>query len=147
MSEYTPISKDEMDTLLIEMQDFEKVDVNNCMEIVYERDTGKTLSGHPLRLRVYSSVDIRTEYSRPNGKDAIRVVLMWKDRFVCGTKRVHRIETWAKNLLNRIETIEDTDTYICIDCEIPMVVKKGKFGRFYGCTNFPRCKHSFDIPA
>ena len=146
-SDYTIISKAKMETLLIEMQGFHPVELPNCKEFVYERETGRVLGDYPVVVRVYSSVDTRTHQSRANGKDAIRVVLMWQDRPLKGAKRVHRIATWAKNLIQRIESVEDTRMiYICKDCEIPMVEKKGKFGRFMGCRNFPKCRISFDIP-
>jgi DNA topoisomerase-1 len=28
----------------------------------------------------------------------------------------------------------------CPQCGAPMVLKDGKFGRFYGCSNYPKCK-------
>ena len=32
------------------------------------------------------------------------------------------------------------DKPYCPHCHIEMRVVKGKFGDFYGCTNFPKCK-------
>lgn len=29
---------------------------------------------------------------------------------------------------------------ICPDCKIPMALRNGKFGKFYGCKNFPSCR-------
>ncbi len=30
----------------------------------------------------------------------------------------------------------------CPDCGSPLISKQGKFGRFYGCTDFPRCRYT-----
>ena len=34
---------------------------------------------------------------------------------------------------------------ICPECGKEMVVRKSKFGEFYGCAGFPKCKSTFDI--
>ena len=31
---------------------------------------------------------------------------------------------------------------ICPDCNVPMVLRKGSYGSFYGCKNYPDCKHT-----
>ncbi|MCK4423989.1 MAG: type I DNA topoisomerase [Candidatus Omnitrophica bacterium] len=36
---------------------------------------------------------------------------------------------------------EETDQ-ICPDCSQPLVIKTGRYGRFYACTGFPKCKHT-----
>jgi ssDNA-binding Zn-finger/Zn-ribbon topoisomerase 1 len=33
----------------------------------------------------------------------------------------------------------------CKNCNIPMVVKEGKYGKFFGCTNFPMCREIVKI--
>lgn len=34
---------------------------------------------------------------------------------------------------------------ICSRCGAPMLLRKGKYGQFYGCSNYPRCKHTEQI--
>jgi len=34
---------------------------------------------------------------------------------------------------------------ICSVCGSPMQVRAGKFGDFYGCTSYPKCKHTEKI--
>ena len=36
---------------------------------------------------------------------------------------------------------EETDE-VCLECERPMVIKSGRFGRFLSCSGFPECKTS-----
>lgn len=31
-------------------------------------------------------------------------------------------------------------TPLCSKCKKPMIAKKGKFGDFFGCVNYPACK-------
>ena len=33
----------------------------------------------------------------------------------------------------------------CKNCNIPMVVKEGKYGKFFGCANFPMCREIVKI--
>ena len=34
----------------------------------------------------------------------------------------------------------------CADCGAPMKFKEGKFGAFLGCSKYPNCKHTRNIP-
>lgn len=34
----------------------------------------------------------------------------------------------------------------CQNCNIPLKVKVGKFGQFLGCSNFPRCRYTLNLP-
>lgn len=31
---------------------------------------------------------------------------------------------------------------ICPYCKVPLVLRKGKYGEFYGCSNYPKCKYT-----
>ena len=33
---------------------------------------------------------------------------------------------------------------LCPRCKHELVIRKGKYGLFIGCTNFPKCKKTFD---
>lgn len=37
---------------------------------------------------------------------------------------------------------EYRDKKICPHCKIPLVLRKGKYGEFYGCRNYPKCKYT-----
>lgn len=52
-------------------------------------------------------------------------------------------------LINLIKIAEKTDTInlndnevLCPDCGGRLVLRGGKYGKFYGCSNFPKCKFS-----
>lgn len=34
---------------------------------------------------------------------------------------------------------------ICPECGGKMVLRNGKYGQFYGCENYPKCKHTDKI--
>ncbi len=46
--------------------------------------------------------------------------------------------------VSKTKTEEPTDKK-CPLCGAPMVIKLGRFGRFYSCSNFPKCKHAEPI--
>ena len=48
----------------------------------------------------------------------------------------------AARLLPRAKPTEDAlgPTLPCPDCNAPMVLRRGRYRRFYGCTRFPDCK-------
>lgn len=41
--------------------------------------------------------------------------------------------------------IKNNSFKICPNCKIPMVLRKGKFGYFWGCINYPKCKQTYQI--
>lgn len=41
--------------------------------------------------------------------------------------------------IEKIDTTEETDE-ICPTCGAPMIIKRGRFGKFLACTKFPECK-------
>ena len=45
----------------------------------------------------------------------------------------------AQENMPRVKLEEETDE-ICENCQMPMVIKTGRFGRFMACTGFPDCK-------
>jgi len=101
--------------------------------------------GH-ISIRVYSGINKHDHQSRAKGKDAIRVMVFFRDcagnvRTVGGSKRVHRVENWRGNLQSRIDAWEDTIAHKCPDCGAPMALRKVKKagpnqGReFYSCLD------------
>ncbi len=43
------------------------------------------------------------------------------------------------------ETQRQIAQNICPRCNAPLVLRKGKYGDFYGCSNYPKCKFTKDI--
>jgi DNA topoisomerase-1 len=35
----------------------------------------------------------------------------------------------------------------CDECGKPMIIRSGKRGRFLGCSGYPKCKHTDEVPA
>ncbi len=46
----------------------------------------------------------------------------------------------AEKKLPRLEIRDEPTDEICPNCERPMVIKTGRFGRFISCTGYPECK-------
>jgi DNA topoisomerase-1 len=46
----------------------------------------------------------------------------------------------AEKKLPRLELKDEPTDEICPNCERPMVIKTGRFGRFISCTGYPECK-------
>ena len=36
---------------------------------------------------------------------------------------------------------ESQETKVCPKCGAPMVLRSGPYGKFYGCSNYPKCKN------
>jgi hypothetical protein len=97
---------------------------------------------------VYSTIDKRDNLSRDCGTDAIRVMLYHEptDTRFWSLPKVLRVESWRKNLRRRcrlaaalLTTFGDT---ICPNCSAPMrYVPNGKKKAFWGCVNYPSCRH------
>ncbi len=46
----------------------------------------------------------------------------------------------AKVEAPRVRNIDEDSDELCPECEKPMVIKRGRFGPFLSCSNFPECK-------
>lgn len=60
-------------------------------------------------------------------------------------------EPFEKNLKEKEEKVEKTDLTektdkICPECKSPIIIRWGRFGKFYACSNFPKCKHTENLP-
>lgn len=47
--------------------------------------------------------------------------------------------------LDKKELTEEATEEICDKCKSKMVIKYGKFGKFYACSNYPECKNTKEI--
>ena len=44
---------------------------------------------------------------------------------------------WPNGISNEKETMKDK----CPRCDGELIARKGKYGDFFGCSNFPECKY------
>jgi len=141
MAQYINISIEEMNEFLIS-QGFVRVHPEKTVEAVY----GKRVEQDNLQLtlRVYTGINPDGN-SREVGKDAIRVNLFIRgsDGVIVklgGSKRVHRVVNWRKNLQSRLDDwLAYMPKHKCSKCGMPMVPRKGKNGNFLGCAAYPTC--------
>lgn len=137
---YTEITEREMDNFLVEDKGFEVVDMEGVKEKVYRFVF--TVNDVPVSIRVYSTIDERTGVSRGKGNDAIRVELYKHDPdldepvHVGHSKRVHRIQTWRKNLGKRLSNVTEMFGPACPSCGDMMVLRDSSNGKFWGCSNY-----------
>lgn len=119
------------------------------MEYVYEtHDFMPEQNG--IVLRVYSTIDKRTDKARGSGEDAIRQVVFNRHALkpMGGRKKTLRIRTYCKNLRDKIRSIFDEyEEYVnrCSQCGQWMVIREGQYGEFYGCTGYPECDNTENI--
>ena len=51
------------------------------------------------------------------------------------------------NVIKKVEKAEPVQTdMICEKCGKPMVLRTGKYGSFYACTDYPKCKTTKPVP-
>lgn len=117
----------------------------------YVYDCHEFMPNHTgIVLRVYSTIDERSDLARSKGSDAIRLVAFNRNvmRPMGGRKKTLRIKTWCKNLRKKIESMFDEfGDYVteCEECGGWMVVREGKYGEFLGCSNYPDCDNTKEI--
>ena len=154
MATYTNISLDEMTSFLTDPNfpggPFTRVYPEGYTEAAFAR----RVPNDKLQLSLRVNSGIVGEDSRDVGKDAIRVSLYWRQqagdrpRPVMGSRRVHRVAGWKKNLLDRINNFGTPKQCPC--CGLPMVVRKGKTGNFLGCICWNKdksgCNHTENAP-
>lgn len=107
------------------------------------------VDGQALSLRVFTSLD-PNGLGRDCGKDAIRVEIFVRTsdgtiKRVGGTKRVNRTDGWQERLLERVAAWKNQLGPSCPQCGLPMVERKSKSGKFFGCCGFPSCKGTRNV--
>ncbi len=106
-------------------------------------DTGNAVTSL-LRKYFQNIVDYKFTSNMENDLDDIALgKLDWKkmltDFFVPFEKEVHTNESGIKR--DEFTFIGNAPGEIkCPECESPMLIKLGRFGRFYSCKRFPECK-------
>lgn len=151
---YTRFNQEEFEDLLYDLpgrfylvSTEEDPNLKFTRELVYSTDE---LGHDDLIIRVYSTIDERTGKARDKGDDAIRTVI-WSDSLgshITGKKKTLRIETWKKNLADKIfELLDDWQSLVlkCEDCGSWMEKRDGPYGEFMGCTDYPDCQTTVDI--
>jgi len=148
---YVEISEADMTDLMEVQMGFAKIELSGTTEIVWQRQV-ETKSGEkfPYAVRVYSSIAYGT--SRGCGEDAIRVVLINLDtgrpiklqptKGKAG-KRIYRTKSAMPNLRTRCRELFAyviNPGHHCPDCDSLMATRKGGYGEFLGCTNYPDCR-------
>lgn len=120
---------------------FKRIVVKGAWEEVYEvvvNGTDKTT------LRVFSSVDKTTNWSRDKGTDAIRVVA-WdvkRGRNIDGETKTLRTTGWEERLKEKVEELYGrVMSHQCPECGSMLLEREGKHGKFLGCSGYPECKH------
>lgn len=47
--------------------------------------------------------------------------------------------------IEKKETLQEKTDKKCPKCDSDIIIKLGRFGKFYACTNFPKCKHTENL--
>lgn len=146
---YYNISIEEM-TAFLSKFGFQEIKLNDSTtEVVFAKRVDQ--DNLPLSLRVYTGISKHGE-SRDKGKDAIRVVLFgWinnEPKMLGGSKRVHRVQNWQKNLTERVKNwLDYLPKHKCPKCGNPLIVRENKNTKqqFLGCISHPNCKYTRNI--
>jgi hypothetical protein len=108
----------------MEARSFKQIVVPGTHELVFVKAVTDKAD---LEIRMYSSVTLGG-MSRGVGSDA----------------KVYRVQGWRNNLETRLLSINEQVNHGLIKCRCGewMVLREGKFGKFYGCIKYPDCKET-----
>lgn len=144
---YERIDEEEMAEFLPDVA--EEVEVRNTEEKVYELP----LPSDDLSIRVFTT--LQDGQGRDLGADAIRTVI-WSetaDGPIGGEKKTLRIQTWRKNLREKIENLysnwRNWDHGECPECENGVLCEReGQYGKFLACSEWNGgrgCEHTENL--
>lgn len=141
---YVPIQLSQMQGLLETEMGFIRADESNVWEMIWVRDvTTKSGQEFPYQIKVYSTIDRRTNVSRDSGEDAIRLIL--KDKITgrpvkTAEKRVFRTKNALVNTRQRARELflHVLEGPHCPKCGALMAARTGGPGKhtFVGCTHY-----------
>lgn len=106
-------------------------------------------NGHLKRvvIEIRSSID-HSGYAAETGADSIRLYLVHSETGKPLAEKpdayTTRIAGWQIRMKEKISWLykKGLEMVDCPKCNGVMVLRKGKFGDFYGCNNYPNCKHT-----
>jgi len=125
----------------------------NYNEVLHSADTKEYVFEIPASentlLRIFSSIDMRSNVSRDRGKDAIRLVLINKefDVPVIRSQKTLRMANWKDHLSRKINYVLGYIEYFdraCPYCNSPLFLRKGVNGDFWSCSKYPECDYTDD---
>lgn len=101
-----------------------------------------------VAIMIRSSVDI-SGYAAATGKDSIRLWLVNSQTNKPLGEKVDayttRVSGWQERMTEKLRTLyaRGLEMHDCPKCETGIMVERtGKYGKFYGCNNYPNCKHT-----
>lgn len=168
-AKYVAVPEAAMRTMMEGECGFSQLKIDGTYELVFQRQVESSQGRKfPYAVRVYSSVS--NGVSRAVGEDAIRVVLFNtetdrpvkimgegrknRDRKSKAGSRIYRTarqgiptEDRVAELLGRLrDRCRDYFYHVvanqCPKCDSALALRQGNGNDFYGCTNFPECKHT-----
>jgi restriction system protein len=60
---------------------------------------------------------------------------------------IKRLPELSQQKLLALATVGDYKTPTCSSCGVKMIKRSGKRGEFWGCKNYPRCKHMLNVKS
>ncbi|MFH0739822.1 MAG: type I DNA topoisomerase [bacterium] len=97
------------------------------------------LANFPQIVDIQFTAKMEKEFDEvANGKDTFQQTL--KDFYM----PFEKILKDKEKTVEKLDLTEKTDK-ICPECKNPMVLRMGRFGKFYACSKFPECKHTEPI--
>lgn len=154
---YREITYTAFKALMDEMR-FRQVDLSNTMEFVFEHSVQCSLTANALdrfKIRIMSSVDVRSNVTREVGSDAIRVLLLDMQPTGKEPGQTKIVMDWSVHrttnaLSNTRERAREAYGYVSkhpehhCSCGSLMALRTTKKtgSTFLGCTAFPACKET-----
>lgn len=97
-----------------------------------------------VKMVLRSSVD-SSGYAAATGEDSIRLSLVFNGRGLAKMDAwTNRTKGWQGRLEEKLATLYDRGKSLldCPDCGGILILRDGRNGLFWGCANYPHCKHT-----
>lgn len=146
-----------MTTVKFSMSEFEDALTNSQIDksIKLWEYVGFLQGEHCYKIRVNERVSIlirssieKDGYAADTGENSIRLWLVNSTDNKPLAKSVdaytQRVIGWEARLKEKIREVYNTGVSMvnCPKCSGVMIERKGAYGKFYGCSNYPNCKHT-----
>ncbi len=94
------------------------------------------------KLQEFFSNIINVEYTRDMETDLDEIATHNKDSLQILTDFYKMFEPNVQKAFEEMEKAKPVETgEMCPDCGNPLVIRKGRYGEFTACSNYPECKH------
>lgn len=117
--------------------DFDKIDVKSDSQLVVKQVNGEwSVKSDNLRDLHKEVTDLMRSFNERSKE--VKIEHVYRENNI----KADELSQLALEDHFLAQELKDEEKKVCPECGEEMVLREGKYGKFWGCSNYPECKHT-----